>query len=152
MRSIIPIAKHVLLLTVIALLAAASASAQSRPDALADVKAALDAHVAAWNAGATEKPVTVYHDSPEMLWVNRTGIRKGIGPVQAAYRRGSATVSRLGTYTYETLHIEKLSPTCVYFVIRWRVEQNGRSAMTGVTSMLWKRINKKWVIAAEHAS
>lgn len=139
-------------LIIIVFAAVSWTSAQARPDALADVKAALDAQVEAWNNGVTEMPTSVYHDSPEMLWVNRTGIRKGFEPVRAAHRRDSASRPSIGTYSYEPLHIEKLSPNCVYFVIRWKIERNGRSTMNGVTSMVWKRVNKKWVIAAEHAS
>ena len=151
MKKLAPVANGACLFVII-VLSVSWTPAQKRPDAIAEVKAALDAQVAAWNDVATEKPTSVYHDSPEMLWVNRTGIRKGFEPVRAAYRRDSVSRPNIGTYSYEPLHIERLSPSCVYFVIRWKIERNGRSAMNGVTSMVWKRVNKKWVIAAEHAS
>ena len=134
------------------LLAVPLAFAQTKPDALAQVQAALDAQVTAWNSGALEKSASVYYDSPEMLWVNRTGIRKGTDSLQRSFRRPQTDRSRPGTYSYEPLQILQLSPNCVYFVIRWKMEQNGRNSMTGVTSLVWKRINKKWVIVAEHAS
>jgi len=134
------------------LLAVSTIPAQTRPDALADVKAALDAQVTAWNAGALDMAMSAYHDSPEMLWVNRGGIRKGFEPVRAAYRRDLGDRSRMGTYSYEPLHIERISRDCVYFVIKWKIELNGRTTMGGVSSLVWKRINRKWVIAAEHAS
>ncbi len=112
----------------------------------------LDAQVSGWNAGAPDKATSVYYDSPEMLWVNRTGIRKGYDLVRASYQRTPAERSRMGTYSYEPLHTDRLSRDCVFLVIRWKIESNGRTTMGGVTSMVWKRINKKWVIAAEHAS
>src|SRR5688500_5768863 len=151
MKKLAPIANGVCLFVII-LLSVSWTPAQKKPDVLSEVKAALDEQVAAWNEGTSEKPTSVYHDSPEMLWVNRTGIRKGFEPVRAAYRRDSNSRPSIGTYSYEPLHIERLSPSCVYFVIQWKIDRNGRSAMNGVTSMVWKRVNKKWVIAAEHAS
>lgn len=137
---------------VLILFAVSGTSAQTRTDPLADVKAALDAQVKAWNAGALERSASVYHDSPEMLWVNRTGIRKGNQLIQASFRRPQNSGPRQGLYSYEPLHITQLSPNCVYFVIRWNLETSGRRSVTGVTSLVWKRINKKWFIVAEHAS
>lgn len=137
---------------VLVLFAASWTHAQARADAIAEVKAVLDAQVLAWNSGAAEEKNSVYYDSPEMLWVNRTGVRKGIAPVRASYRRPAAESSRRAVYSYEPLHMERLSPNCVYFVIRWKFEQGGRNATTGVTSLVWKKINKRWVIVAEHAS
>lgn len=151
MKTLLSVTRHASLLAVI-LIAVLWAPAQKRPDALAEVKAALDTEVAAWNTGTFEKAGSVYHDSPEMLWVNRTGIRKGNETIRASYRRPAANTSRIGLYSYEPLHIERLSPNCVYFVIRWKYELNGRNTMNGVTSMVWKKISKKWVIVAEHAS
>jgi len=151
MKKLIPIASRPFLFLVI-LLAVSSTLAQTKPDAIAEVKAALDAQVSGWNAGAPDKATSVYYDSPEMLWVNRTGIRKGYDLVRASYQRTPAERSRMGTYSYEPLHTDRLSRDCVFLVIRWKIESNGRTTMGGVTSMVWKRINKKWVIAAEHAS
>ena len=155
MKQLIPFASRAFLFLVI-ILAVSVASAQKNqrkaPDPLAEVTAILDSQVTAWNSGEQNNSTSIYYDSPEMLWVNRTGIRKGYEPIRATYQRAPARTPRLGTYSYETLHLEQLSRDCVFFVIKWKVEQPGRTPMNGVTSMVWKRINKKWVVAAEHAS
>jgi len=151
MKQLIPISSRAFLFLVV-LLAVSSTLAQTKPDPIAEVTAALDGQVNGWNAGVPDKATSVYYDSPEMLWVNRTGIRKGYDLIRASYQRSPAERSRMGTYSYETLHIERLAKDCVFFVIRWKIESNGRTTMGGVTSMVWKRINRKWVIAAEHAS
>ncbi len=150
MKQLIPAAA---LLLISILFSASTSFAQAKADPVAEVKAALDAQVAAWNSGEVENINSVYYDSPEMLWVNRTGIRKGSAPVRASYRRASASRSpAAGVYSYEPLHVERLSPNCVYFVMKWKYEQPGRNAMNGVTSLIWRKINRKWVIVAEHAS
>ena len=152
MKQFIPLASRALVF-LIAILAVSPAAAQKKQaDPVTEVQALLDSQVAAWNSGEPDKAMSVYYDSPEMLWVNRTGIRKGYEPIRASYQRAPAQRSRLGTYSYEPLHIEQLSPNCVLFVIKWKVEANGRSTMSGVSSMVWKRIKRKWVIAAELAS
>jgi hypothetical protein len=151
MKQLVPIAKCASLFLVI-LLAVSWTPAQTKSDPIAEVTAALDAQVNGWNAGVPDKAMSVYYDSPDMLWVNRSGIRKGYDLIRASYQRTPAERSRMGTYSYETLHTDRLGRDCVFFVIRWKIESNGRTTMGGVTSMVWKRINKRWVITAEHAS
>ncbi|MGZ5220261.1 MAG: hypothetical protein ACXWC7_09285, partial [Chitinophagaceae bacterium] len=63
-----------------------------------------------------------------------------------------ADTSKMGNYSYELLHIEELSGTAVYFVIRWKIILNTQKIMGGVSSQLWKKIKGNWVITAEHAS
>ena len=152
MKRFIPVACHAFLFLVMLLAVSSTLAQQAKSDPLAEVKAVLDSQVTAWNTGAPNKAMSIYYDSPDMLWVSRTGIRKGYEPIRATYQRVSAQASRLGTYSYEPLHIEQLSRDCVFFVIKWKIEQNGRSSMSGVSSMVWKRISRKWVVAAEHAS
>ena len=128
------------------------AKAQGLPDAMVEVKAALNAQVAAWNAGDLETAMTYYWNSPKMLWISRGGVQKGYQPVLDGYRTDFTGKSKMGIYSYDPLHIERLSKTSVFYVFRWKIELDGKRTMGGISSQVWRRINKKWVIAAEHAS
>jgi ketosteroid isomerase-like protein len=123
----------------------------SKPDQVTDVKAALDIQVAAWNAGDLEKAMTFYWNSPEMIWISRSGVEKGYQPVLEGYRKDFADRTKMGVYAYEPLHIEALSKTSVYYVFRWKIELNGKKLMGGVSSQIWKRIKGRWLITSEHA-
>jgi hypothetical protein len=128
------------------------AYAQKVPVAIAEVKAALDRQVNAWNAADLENAMKVYWNSPEMLWVSRSGIEKGYLPILEGYRKDFQNKTKMGIYTYEPLHIEQISKTSVLYVYRWKIELNGKRTMGGVSSQIWKKINNIWVITAEHAS
>jgi hypothetical protein len=121
-------------------------------DPLAEVKKAMEVQVNAWNSGDIEKAMIVYWNSPELRWINKSGIQKGYQPVLETYKADYADKSKMGTYSYESLHIEQLSDTSVYFVIRWKIMLNEKKIMGGVSSLLWKKIDAAWVITAEHAS
>jgi hypothetical protein len=120
-------------------------------DPVTEVKTALDGQVTAWNTGDLEKAMTFYWNSPEMLWVSRSGIQKGYQPVLEGFRKDFSDKSKMGVYSYEPLHIEQVSDSSVYFVIRWKIVLNDKKIMGGVSSQLWKKINTDWVITAEHA-
>lgn len=116
------------------------------------VKTALDDQVNAWNSGKLEEAMAYYHNSPELLWISRTGIEKGYEPIFQSYLKDFANRSMMGTYSYEPLYIEALSGKKVYYVYRWKIELNGRKLMGGVSSQIWKKSGKRWLIFSEHAS
>jgi hypothetical protein len=121
-------------------------------DPVAGVKKALDDQITAWNAGDLEKAMTFYWNSPAILWISKAGTQKGYQPVLEDFRKEFADKSKMGIYSYESLHIEEVSATSVYFVIRWKIMLNEKRIMGGISSQLWKKINDNWVITSEHAS
>lgn len=120
-------------------------------DPVTEVKTALDTQVAAWNARDLEKAMSFYWNSPEMLWISRAGVEKGYAPVLEGYQKDFSDRSKMGVYSYEPLHIEKLSKRSVYYAFRWKIELNGKRIMGGVSSQVWKKIGGRWQITAEHA-
>lgn len=120
--------------------------------AVKEVKKALDGQVEAWNQQKLEEAMTFYWESPEMLWISKAGVDKGYTPVLEMFRKDFSDRSKMGTYTYEPLHIQEVSAEAVYYVFRWKIVLEGKQLMGGISSQLWKKINGNWVITAEHAS
>lgn len=149
-----PLVKILFVAIALALVAPISqtALAQKTSDAITAVKKALDVQITAWNAGDLEKAMNVYWNSPDMLWISRAGIEKGYQTVLEGYRKDFADRTKMGVYSYEPLHIEKISKTSVYYVFRWKIELNGKKIMGGISGQLWRRVKNKWVITSEHAS
>jgi len=116
------------------------------------VKAALDGHVNAWNSGRIEDAIAYFYNSDSLLWVNRAGIEKGYQPILGSYLQDFADRSKMGTYSYEPLYIELLSSKSVYYVYRWKIELNGKKLRGGVSSQIWKKSNKRWLVFIEHFS
>lgn len=123
-----------------------------QPRSVKQVKAALDEQVNAWNAGQLEKAMGYYYNSPDLLWISRAGIAKGYEPIFQGYVKDYTDRSLMGTYSYEPLHIEVLSAAKVFYVFRWKIDLNGKKIMGGISSQIWKRSGKDWLIISEHAS
>ncbi|MFD3002567.1 YybH family protein [Pontibacter toksunensis] len=123
-----------------------------KSEAVQAVKQALEGQVQAWNTGDLEKAMTYYWNSPDMLWISKTGVEKGYQEVLDMFRTDFADSSQMGTYTYEPHYIEALSPEAVYYVFQWKIEKDGTRLMGGVSSQLWKKKNDRWIVTSEHAS
>ncbi|WP_242922885.1 YybH family protein [Pontibacter liquoris] len=117
-----------------------------------EVIQALEGQIAAWNAGDLEAAMAFYWNSPDILWINKTGLEKGYQEVLDMFRQDFTDSSHMGQYSYEPLHIEQITPEVVFFVIRWKILLRGKRLMGGVSSQLWKKPAGRWVITCEHAS
>ncbi|HUH33546.1 MAG TPA: DUF4440 domain-containing protein, partial [Daejeonella sp.] len=108
--------------------------------------------VTAWNNGRLEDAMAYYYNSEDLLWISRAGIDKGYQPILDSYLEDFADRSKMGTYSYDPLHIESISTKSVYYVYRWKIELNGKKLMGGVSSQIWRKQGKRWLIFTEHAS
>jgi len=129
-----------------------AATDSHRQNAIQAVQQALDEQVQAWNNGDLEKAMTYYWNSPEMLWINTTGVEKGCQEVLDMFRKNFADASQMGIYTYTPLYIEQLSEEAVYYVFRWQIAREGKRLTGGISSQIWKNLNGQWVVTSEHAS
>lgn len=123
-----------------------------QPDVLTEVSTAMDSMVNAWNDGRLEDAFAVYWNSSELLWINRGGISKGYQPVLDGYKQDFADPGKMGTYSYELLHEDKISDSAAFTTIKWQIKFDEENGFGGVSSMLWKKIGGRWVITKEHAS
>ena len=116
------------------------------------VQHALEGQIRAWNDGDINLAMTFYWNTPEMLWINKSGIQKGYESVLADFKTEFADPKKMGIYSYSPLHIEVLSESSAYFVIDWKIELEGNRLMGGISSQLWRLVEGRWVVVAEHAS
>lgn len=130
----------------------ATGIAQRPRDPITAVRAALAGQVNAWNAGDLDGAMALYWNSPNMIWISKSGLETGYRPILDAYRKDFADRTKMGVYTYQPLFIERLSRSCVQYVFRWKIEIGGKRMMGGVSSQVWKRLKGRWVITSEHAS
>lgn len=144
-----------IILSIMAMAATITLSSSGIPaksPATTEVVKALEGQIAAWNKGDLETAMSFYWNSPEMLWISKSGTEKGYQEVYDMFLQDFADRSKMGIYTYEPLHIEQLSPEIVYFVFRWKIELDGKRLMGGVSSQVWKKKTGRWIITSEHAS
>jgi ketosteroid isomerase-like protein len=134
-------------------LLAAPAFAQHEDDPIAAAAAAFAEMRAGWNRGDIEVALSAYWDSPDITWVNRTGISYGFDDFAAEMRTAYADAPEtMGIYTAELLGDRVLSENEVLLIARWDISRGDERLYGGVSTMLWRRIDGKWKIVFEHAS
>src|SRR5688572_23645618 len=86
-RSTITLLSLLVLLTIYC----GTGTAQTERDAaVTAVKAGLAGQVAAWNAGDVDGAMAFYWNSPDMVWISKSGLERGYQPILDAYRKDYA--------------------------------------------------------------
>jgi hypothetical protein len=135
-----------LLLAVAAVPAAAATPSEEARNGFAQQRVA-------WNRGDLEGALDLYWNSPELTFVDGSGVNRGFAAFAADLRKDFAgKIDSMGRYDGEVLEARDLDADTGLLVVRWAITREGRRIMGGVSTQLWERAGDRWRIVFEHAS
>lgn len=105
----------------------------------------------AWNRADIESFMEGYWKSDSLKFIGRNGITYGWKTTLENYKKGYPTAETMGKLTFTILSLEVLSETSAYMVGRWQLKRQ-TDEPGGHFTLLWRKINGKWVIVADHTS
>lgn len=106
---------------------------------------------AAWNKADINSFMEGYWKSDSLKFIGRNGITYGWSTTLENYRKGYPSPEAMGQLTFTIISLELLSPTSAYLIGKWELKR-ANDAPGGHFTLLWKKINGKWVIVADHTS
>jgi ketosteroid isomerase-like protein len=127
------------------------ASAVSPEGPEAQIRAVLDAQVAAWNRGDVPAFMQGYWNSPDTEFVGSSGIVRGWQPVLDRYRKAYPDRAAMGHLDFSGLEIEVLSPDAALVVGHFRLERQSDSP-SGVFTLIFRKFPEGWRIIHDHTS
>lgn len=105
----------------------------------------------AWNKMNFEGFMQGYWKSDSLQFIGKSGITYGWETTLNNYKKHYPDQSSSGILKFTILHIEGLSPNSVFVIGKWHLSRE-KGDIEGFYTLLWKKINKKWVIVADHSS
>jgi len=117
----IPMTKFFLPLLALAIFSFAHASKASDPSA--EIRAVLDAQVAAWNRGDIDGFMNGYVRSDKLEFVSGTKITRGWQTVRDRYHRKYDSRSKMGTLTFTDIKVNLLSANNAVVTGRWSLRR-----------------------------
>jgi uncharacterized protein (TIGR02246 family) len=134
------------------LLVALALSVAAPPTIAEAAVGALEAQRAAWNRGDLESSLAAYCDTPEITWVNRSGVSRGFDEFAAAMRQEFADPVRMGRMELEVLDARQAGADGALVTLRWSISRGDERIMGGVSTQLWQPCRGRLRIVFEHAS
>ena len=91
-------------------------------------------------------------NSPDVTWVAKGGIGKGMQSFADDMRSQFADRSKMGVFVSKVLDARTVGPDAALLVVEWSITRDGRRMMGGVSTQLWRRVDGRWVAVLEHVS
>lgn len=105
----------------------------------------------AWNRADIETFMEGYWKSDSLKFIGRNGITYGWQTTLVNYKKSYPTPDAMGKLTFTILTLDILSETSAFMIGRWHLKR-ASDEPGGHFTLLWRKINGKWVIVADHTS
>lgn len=126
--------------------------AQARPDSAGnEIRALLDAQVAAWNRGDLDAFMETYWKSPQTVFVGSGGVFRGWEAVLGRYKRTYPDRAAMGKTTFTGLEVTLLAPDAAVVLGRWHLER-AEGRLGGVFTLVLRKFPEGWRIILDHTS
>lgn len=126
-----------------------SLTAQSRDEAA--VRKILYQQQADWNAGDIEKYMKGYWHNDSLMFIGKSGITYGWQQTLDNYKKNYPDTGTMGKLDFELVEIKRLSVIYYYVVGKWHLTRSIGN-IGGHFTLLFKKINNKWLIVKDHSS
>ena len=138
-----------LLLAILSFMGSACFS-QSKND-ISEVSDIMKKQEAAWNKADIEGFMAYYWKSDSLKFIGSKGITYGWQKTLDNYKKNYPTPEAMGVLTFENNTIEQLSTAKIFVIGKWHLKRK-EGDVGGSYTLLWKKINGKWVIVVDHTS
>lgn len=115
------------------------------------IRAVLDAQVAAWNRGDVLAFMQGYWKSPQTEFVGSSGIVRGWQPVLDRYRKAYPDRAAMGHLEFSGFEVQVLGPDAALVVGHFRLQRQN-DASTGVFTLIFRKFPEGWRIIHDHTS
>jgi ketosteroid isomerase-like protein len=130
-------------------------SAPTAPDPAAarhDIAQVLAEQSAAWNKGDIANFMTGYWRSDSLVFIGSKGLTYGWQPTLDNYRKTYGDATKMGQLDFSQLHITPLSADVAQVVGHWHLARPQDGDLQGQFLLIFRRLDGKWVIVADHSS
>ena len=139
--------KHYFLITAIAL--SITSLAQSKDEV--DVRNVLAKQNAAWNLGDIDAFMVGYWENDSLMFIGKSGVTYGYKNKLANYKKNYPDTTVMGKLTFTLIHVKQLSPEYFHVTGKYYLTRTIGDA-SGHFTLMFRKINGKWVIISDHSS
>ncbi len=104
----------------------------------------------AWNKGDIDGFMAFYWNNDSLMFIGKKGITYGWNNTLSNYKNSYPTKEAMGSLSFEIVKLEQFNKSTVYVIGKWQLEKD--KPVGGYFTLIWKKINGKWLIISDHTS
>lgn len=105
----------------------------------------------AWNRASVDDFMKHYWHSDSLLFIGSSGIKRGWQATLDNYKKHYPDAAAMGRLQFTNEVIDVLAPDRAFVIGRWQLFRQA-DTLGGHYTLLWKKLEKQWVIVADHSS
>ena len=130
---------------------AACNSKQHNQTAISTIQHVMDEQQEAWNRGDLKGFMNGYWVSDSLRFIGKRGITYGWQSTLENYQKSYPGSEAMGKLQFTNLSMELTGDSSAYVIGKWQLFR-AADTLSGHYSLLWKQLNGKWLIVADHSS
>ena len=117
----------------------------------AKIKKVFSMQEEAWNSGNIDAFMTGYWNNEDMTFIGSRGVEYGWQTTLDNYKKNYPDREAMGTLSFEIKKLERLSDDVCYMIGKYTLQRTSDTP-SGHFTLIWKKIDGKWVITSDHTS
>jgi len=135
----------------VALLVIISFSVFSQTKDEKEVRNVLATQNAAWNRGDVDAFMVGYWENDSLMFIGKSGVTYGYKNTLSNYKKNYPDTTTMGKLTFTLIKVKRLSPEYFHVTGKYYLTRTIGDA-SGHFTLLFRKINGKWVIISDHSS
>jgi len=111
----------------------------------------MDMQSKCWSDGNIDCYMDGYWKSDSLMFIGKDGPVYGWENTLDRYKKTYPDKDAMGNLTFKLISIEPLGKEAIFVVGAWKLIR-ATDELSGYYSLIWKKIDGKWVIVADHSS
>jgi len=106
----------------------------------------------AWNEGDIEQFMEGYWNSEELSFTGKKGVTKGWQATKENYLKSYPDRATMGQLGFEVLELNFLCDESAHMIGKWHLTRQEQEDVGGFFTLIWMKIEGRWLIVADHTS
>ncbi|MEL6699268.1 MAG: nuclear transport factor 2 family protein [Bacteroidota bacterium] len=115
------------------------------------IREVMKAQEIAWTNGDIDAFMEGYWKSEDLIFVGSSGVNHGWQATLDRYKKTYPDKAAMGKLTFELLKVEGLGPETAFVLGKWHLDRE-KDELGGYFTLIWKKVEGKWVIVSDHSS
>ena len=143
--------KRSIVLLVLIIVFSFNINAQKTNPVIQEVTSLLMLQKEAWNVADIDTYMSYYWNSDSLRCMGKNGVIKGWQQTLDKYKRAYPNKETMGYLTFDDLDYEIIDKDNIIIMGSWNIMRI-KDSVGGYFSLLWRKIDDKWVIIIDHTS
>ena len=111
----------------------------------------LATQTATWNSGNIDTFMKGYWENDSLMFIGKSGVTYGWTNTLKNYKKGYPDTAAMGKLTFNLIQVKKLSNQYYHVTGKWFLKRS-IGDIGGHYTLLFQKINGRWVIISDHSS